>query len=314
VTILLLSGAVAVLLGAIFNQLLEGTPRDPFPIGYYILATATEVLKIAGSTVIITGLISIVIDAGHWRTYFEDRIREIVIKQDFLKVLDPDALRGLHTEVLRAQFRNAEIGGPDSLLSHYQTQLQEYISAPYREGVAAHIDIRRRGDEWLVTETVDFTCCKNAGVMQKTVSWAADSSQVLMRAKITATTLPDYNDILLFQYESAAEVGRSKLDELQEGISLEQFQDHDRVRITLEIMYSLRYFRVISWWMIYPTHRFSINVQAEDHRIDPELFMPRPKEVRITGGRNNMQLNYDGWLLPRTGLVVRLFPDQEKAQ
>jgi hypothetical protein len=57
----------------------------------------------------------------------------------------------------------------------------------------------------------------------------------------------------------------------------------------------------------------SINLQAEGYRIDAELFMPRPNEVRKSGGRNNIQLNYDGWLSPNTGLVVRLFPDEVAA-
>jgi hypothetical protein len=202
------------------------------------------------------------------------------------------------------------MGGPDSLLSHYQDQLQEFISAPYREGVSAHIDIRAKGDEWEVTDNVDFTCCKNAGVMQKTVSWIPDASQVLLRAKITAHLPSEEADILLYEYDSASAMDASKVNDLIRGVSLERFHHHDRVRLTLEMTYNLRHFRVISWWMIYPTHRFSINLQAESHKIDAELFMPRRNEVKKIGGRNNMQLNYDGWLLPNTGLVVRFLPDE----
>ena len=65
---LLLSGAVAILTGAIFSQLLESVPREQYPAGYYALSLTTELLKIAGSTVVITGLISVVIDAVHWRS------------------------------------------------------------------------------------------------------------------------------------------------------------------------------------------------------------------------------------------------------
>jgi hypothetical protein len=148
--------------------------------------------------------------------------------------------------------------------------------------------------------------------MPKTVSWVPDASQVLLRAKITAKAPFDPADTLLFEYDSAA-ADAGKLNNLIGGISLEQFQRYDRVRVTLGMTYTLRQFRVVTWRMIYPAHRFSINLQAEGHRLDAELFMPRPNEVRKSGGRNNIQLNYDGWLSPNTKLVVRLFPDEVAA-
>ena len=50
------------------QPLLESVPREQYPAGYYALSLTTELLKIAGSTVVITGLISVVIDAVHWRS------------------------------------------------------------------------------------------------------------------------------------------------------------------------------------------------------------------------------------------------------
>jgi len=73
--------------------------------------------------------------------------------------------------------------------------------------------------------------------------------------KITAKAPFDPADTLLFEYDSAA-ADAGKLNNLIGGISLEQFQRYDRVRVTLGMTYTLRHFRVVTWRMIYPAHHF----------------------------------------------------------
>jgi hypothetical protein len=102
VAVLLLSGTVILLSGAVLDQARQPSPIAQHTAGRYGVETLIEMLKVAGSTLIITGLISIVIDLGHWRNYFEERLRDIVVDQKYLHALEPVALDELHAKLLKA--------------------------------------------------------------------------------------------------------------------------------------------------------------------------------------------------------------------
>jgi hypothetical protein len=311
VAVLLLSGTVILLSGAVLDQARQPSPIAQHTAGRYGVETLIEMLKVAGSTLIITGLISIVIDLGHWRNYFEERLRDIVVDQKYLHALEPVALDELHAKLLKAQFRGLNTEGPDSILTHFH-DLQKYLAAPYRESMFSYINIKGEGSDWTVADKVDFIWCKNGNAIQKVVSWIPDESQLLTQVRITARLPTDRAETLLFEYKSDMAADPEKLKELGTGVSLGKFAENDRVHVSIDAAYKLRYFPVISWWMIHPTHRFDITIQTENYKVDTELFMPQENQVIRSAGRDFMQLHYDGWLFPYNGLIVRLFPIDDK--
>ncbi len=68
--------------------------------GYYLSAIAVELLKTAGASLIVVGGINAIIEIGHWRQYFEERLKDIVMEQNYLNGLDKKVLANLHVKLL----------------------------------------------------------------------------------------------------------------------------------------------------------------------------------------------------------------------
>ena len=67
---------------------------DVAPLNSYKSAVDVSVggSKSVGAAVFVIGGINAVIETGHWRRYFEERLKDIVLQQNYLNRLDTKAL------------------------------------------------------------------------------------------------------------------------------------------------------------------------------------------------------------------------------
>jgi hypothetical protein len=126
---------------------------------------------------------------------------------------------------LQAQFKDSSIGGDDSFFSFYTKNIHQYIGGPYREDATGDITIAETHSDlpWDVSETISFTCRKNGGRIQDSISWIPDGGQILDAVRIKIQLPEGGPETSIFESNSnGCENGLNAADlqKLKSGISL----------------------------------------------------------------------------------------------
>jgi hypothetical protein len=318
----LFGGLVVMLTAIIIAQYSDVAPLNTYKSA---VDAAVELLKSVGAAIFVIGGINAVIETGHWRRYFEDRLKDIVLQQNYLDGLDTKVLSNLHVRLLQAQFKGSSINEDDSIFSYYSNNIHQHIGGPYREDATGDITIRETsGDQpWEVDETIRFTCRKNGGRIQESVSWRPDGGQILDSIGITVQLPAAGTEATIF--ESHASEGSDglplmELQKLKSGISLKSVsidnskQDLsvcDKVVVAITVKYRLRKASAVTWSFALPTKKFHLTVSA-DPRYDMvyELFAANEDAAKSVSSPGSLSLHYNDWMMPQNGVIVRLLTKQ----
>ena len=103
-------GVILLLLELYLSKL----PPPPLPSGVAVSAWPPDdlsfwysfllFLQAIGIALIGFGFVGMILETKDWRDYFESRIKDIVIQQDYLQNLDSPTLKNLETSVLKARW------------------------------------------------------------------------------------------------------------------------------------------------------------------------------------------------------------------
>ncbi len=292
----------------------------------YFVNGIVELLNSAGAAIIVIGGINAIIETGHWRRYFEERLKDIVVQQNYLNTLDKSILSNIHVKLLQAQFKDSTISGDDSFFAFYNKNIHQYIGGPYREDATGDIIIKETpGDlPWQVSETIRFTCRNNGSGIQESVTWHPDESQILDSIRISVQPPTSGTETVIFESsgnEVITGLSNAELKQLKSGICLREtnidgikqdLSQCDKLAIAIVAKYRLRKSSALTWSFALPTKRFHINILA-DQRYDviSELFAANEDSARIVRSDGSLSLHYSDWMLPQNGVVIRLLPKQE---
>jgi hypothetical protein len=90
-------GLILIFIGIVCKQYFV---LDPTSANGYIVDTVVELFKAVGVALIVIGGINAIIETEHWRHYFEERLKDIVLQQNYLDGLDVTSLEKLHIKVI----------------------------------------------------------------------------------------------------------------------------------------------------------------------------------------------------------------------
>lgn len=292
---------------------------------HYVASTVVELLKSVGAALIVIGGINAIIETDHWRHYFEGRLKDIVLQQNYLDGLDEAVLNKLHIRLLQAQFKDSSIGGDDGFFSFYTKNIHQYIGGPYREDATGDITITETNGDlpWNVSETIRFTCRKNGGKIQDSISWGPDGSQILDSLRITVQLPAGGPENTIFESSSNGDLNGlnpTELQKLKSGISLrsviidnirQDLSTCDRLIVAIEAKYRLRKSSAVTWSFVLPTRRFHLTVMSDPrYEMMHELFAANEDGAKCVRAFGSLSLHYNDWMLPQNGVVIRLFPKQ----
>ena len=319
-TVWLFGGAVIMLAAIIIAQYSDVPPLNAYKSAVDVVV---ELLKSVGAAVFVIGGINAVIETGHWRRYFEERLKDIVLQQNYLDGLDAKALSNLHVRLLQAQFKESSINGDDSIFAYYSSNIHQHIGGPYREDATGDIIITETlGDlPGKVDETIRFTCRKNGGRIQESVSWRPDGGQILDSVSITVRLPATGLETTIFESNTSDDSDGLPLVELQKlksGISLkgvlidgsrQDLSICDRLVIAIKVKYRLRKASAVTWSFALPTKRFHLTVAADSrYEMVYELFAANEDAANSVDSPGSLSLHYSDWMLPQNGVVIRLLP------
>ena len=197
--------------------------------------TVDLILKICIAFITV-GIIGIIIEFKDWKVYFQSRLQDIILENEYLKKLSDYQLISLQISTLKAYFKNDNIDREGSFLYFYQNKIQKYISCPYREDFNFEIIISNplNVNYLKLKETITYTCRASKGRIQEDVTWATLKDDVLsyqsieikikkpndtrnniftFRRDLTTTPFDEINDQIIYKEEDNYQIFLLKLDD-----------------------------------------------------------------------------------------------------
>jgi hypothetical protein len=138
--------------------------------GYSLLIEGLKTLGVTGFAV--TGL-NLWIETEDWTSYFEKRIKSVVIQQDYFIGLDKNVLDIALKNLMKARFKDETVAREDGFLDHFERNIAKYIGSPYREDVSSTTSYFDVGDGWLVRDRIEFICRKAGDGIYNSIIWSA---------------------------------------------------------------------------------------------------------------------------------------------
>jgi hypothetical protein len=326
-----LYGVIAILVGVVLlfvGLYLGEAAMTTAPGANAAVAAAVEHLSLSyafllalqgiGVTLIGFGLLTLFLEIPDWRNYFADRVKEIVIQQDYLKSLDSRTLDALQDNVLKARFNDPGIDREGSFLSYFHQTLHRYIADPYREDVTAELLCEEVNDSGIkIIEKVTYACRKAGAAIQRNILWSADPDEFLAVDKVKASVQYPYTHkkrgevVQLFEKTNLDVRGLEK-SEIEQ--SLESYKEVDGLIVILESHYTVSVQRFQYWQMAHPTRNFQIMVTfPREYKIQMKPLVLNENLCLITNVEGYSSIKYDSWMLPMSGIAWRLIKEVDVA-
>ncbi|WP_332854874.1 hypothetical protein [Duganella sp. S19_KUP01_CR8] len=280
------------------------------PVSGSLLSALASGLTTVSVSLIGFAVFNFAIETKDWKSYFGERIKEVVIENDYLSTLSNDALKETQTRLLKAQFKNQSIDKEGSFLHYFHHNLHRFISEPFREDVSAEVHITAHEgttEKFVIQDKVTYVCRASRGTIQSHVGWQPDDGEFeeVVSLKITVSYPP-----------SSPHAGKSEVvypptdanlkEDLKRGISvpLDKYKEVDFLIVKTEAEYIVRQGSFQYWQMAHPTKNFQIAiVYPQDFSIQFKTLVLEDVGSQITEQPGYLRFAYTSWALPQSGLT-----------
>ena len=274
--------------------------------------TSADVLKDLGIAIFIFGLFNILVDLPEWKQYFEERIKQILIQQEYLDELDKDVLRQLETNVLKARFHSAALEERGSLHNFVRDHVQRFLPLPYFDNAHAEVIYESTSPgALLVTDRVSYTCRAVDGKVERNVQWrgAPSAFREVRGIRFEGTYPAGHADEGTTDILAEAEAGKREL--------IHRLADEhaiDGIRIVLTATYVIDEHKMQYWELERPVKGVEVTLKFPEQYTPAFVgFLPvenPPPTVRP----GYFHFCYLDWSLRNCGFAWQLRPRSENAE
>jgi hypothetical protein len=295
---------------AIFAAAYYAVVESPSPGSFS--NTFASGLTTLGISLIGFSVFSFALDTRNWRDYFSERIKEIVIDNNYLEMLDPETLKTLQVNALKAQFHNPRLDNEGGFLNYFHVNLHRYISEPYREDVSTEILMREssaKPDCFEVVDKVVYVCRASSNRIQESVRWFPDKDEFDEVTKLVVSVQYPENHRERGKIVTIKDCKVSA--EIVNGFSepLEAYKEIDGLVVIIESEYTIKKGKFQYWQMANPTRNFDITVTyPPGSRIQFKTLVVEDVVSQITQQDGYLKFKYDSWLLPKSGIAWLITP------
>lgn len=273
-----------------------------------LFITILSFIETLGIAIAGLGFFGIILDTRNWREYFGNRLRDVVIQQDYLNGLDIDTLKSLQIKVLKAFFHDDKIDKEGSFLNYFHLSLHQYISEPYRESANKIVVMREVAGGIEIQDTISYICRKAGGSIQKSVNWAADPDEFRSVSKLKIEVQQPYRLDCKSEWKLLAEINVSKVDitKFKHDQPLDDYKDIDGLVVKMESTYVVDVDKFQYWQMAHPTKNFHMAISfPNDFLIQLKPLVLHPELAQTTIRDGYADVLYDTWMLPQSGVAFR---------
>lgn len=274
-----------------------------------------QILSHLGIAGIAIGLITFLFETPHWTHYFEKRLSKIVTEKEYLTTLSSEDLTTLQVEVLKACFKNDEIGGEEGFLKYYQKNIQNIIGMPYRTNVDMDLQVSINDEDantLKIKERITYNCLPNAGSIQKDVCYLSEIGEhaksvnfevILQHEKLRSEK--NFSDNLIFDLVKLKEL--KACTEIEKGFGLDISEyNFTGLNIFVKAEYLIERSRFLGWRMSHPSKNVSVKINyPENLKLSREFYFncnDSKTEDNILG---SYYLRINDWLLPDEGVAFQ---------
>lgn len=263
----------------------------------------------------IIGVLVIIFEISHWTAYFRERLSEIVMDKTYLNGLSPEELSEHQTAILRAYYKNNELGGDSSFLLYYKKNIQKYIDMPYRENVSITLSIKEKGEDLEIDEIMRWKCRAHNNKIEPEVRWVPGKDEIL--------TLRD--ESVVIQHESfKTEANSQGIKELNSTncqlwtnqspfgfvVKFTEEINLDSLNVEVKVKYSVPKNRFISWRMAYISKGASMTVvHPVNLRVVCETYYLEDHFKESYCGNQCYEWKTDEWIMPDEGIAIQLLDE-----
>ncbi len=292
--------------------------------------TVVEIQKIffelvghIGIGLIVLGSLTIVLDLGHWTTYFEERLISIVRRTEFLNKLSQDDLTSLQNDIFKVFFNNNKIANGEGFLEYYNKNIKSLIGMPFRTNVNLTLNITecdQDNTKFKIVETMSYICRSNGTTIQDTISYVPEQDEHFNTSVFNLTlcheefiSLPNNNSKNSITFDNTGLQNRNALLDsanLNAGFNftLQEFKK-DNLSVALRVEYLINKNRFIGWRMSHPTNNLTIQINFPNNcKLARELFFSESNNVfeDPNEGIGSYTLIVRDWILPDEGVAFQL--------
>ena len=271
-----------------------------------------------GIGLLILGFVTIMIESEHWTVYFEKRLSKIVVDKEYLQKLTEVELTILQTEVLKAYFKNDQIGGTDGFLQHYQNNIQSFIGQPFRTSVIFTLDIKSLpsdNSKLKVDEYLQFTCMKNGNKCQEFIEYIPDEGEYEHIENIEVSIQHESfknednpEGKKKYSMENLSQMDALLPKNLGFKFSIADY-NLDKLNVVIKLTFIVSREKLISWRMSQPTKGVNIIVHyPKDLNLFREMFFSSSLDFNEENNRDNNRYTFllQDWLMPNEGITFQL--------
>lgn len=299
-SIVIVLGALAVLSVAYYKVAMKPSSGDLS----WLFAESLGMIAIA---FVGFGFFGLMLDAKNWRDYFSERLKQVVIENDYLGSLDEETLKSLQIRVLKAQFKNPLIDKDGSFLNYFHTHLHKFISEPYREDVSVEMIITEVDGNFSVLDKVNFICRSSGGRIQSNVKWKPDEGEFIKVSSIVIRAKESNTEKLidLCIKNSAGDLSEALENGLD--VDLSSYKEKDGLRIFIESIYTIDKSKFQYWQMAHPTKSSDIIIKYPDNlKMQFKALFIDDVDMIVTDQPGYLKIKYNSWLLPQSGIAWKI--------
>ena len=301
--------AIAILSGVL---LVTGSRLLPIVGSFSGRTTVMDVLKDLGIAAFIFGLFNILIDLPGWKQYFEERIKEIIIQQEYLDGLDKDVLKLLETNVLKARLDSSSLDERGSLHNFVRDHVQRFLPLPFFEDAHAEVIYEPVSQgALLVTDKVSYTCRAMDGKIERQMKWkAVETAFREVRGIRFHGTYPAGHP----REGETVELAKAAAGERELVHRLEDMNAIDGMRIGLVASYVIDEHKMQVWELERPVNGVEVTLKfPEEYTPSFAGFLP-VQSAPPTVGPGYFHFRYVDWTLKDCGFAWQLHRLPAKAK
>jgi len=270
--------------------------------------------ELLGFTLFTSGIFVIFLQLPDWQKYFEERLKHIVMEQDYLNSLDHVSLSNLQVKTLKAYFQTSDIDKEGSFLNYFQDNISQYINQPYRDDVKTEINvIAVENDGYIVSDRIIYNCRMVGGKIQDFIKWKPDKDEFIEIRSVVMNVKrkdSDIKEVLRLESHGADylinnEKSITLNDIFKSGLTCDiKEYNEDGLFIEIKSVYKIEKGKFFNWSMAHPTRNFYIAIHYPDNcSLQFQHLLSHPDKVIINDSKGLFTMQYKEWLLPYSGVV-----------
>ena len=278
----------------------------------HVALVAIHLLSHFGIGLLVLSMLTLVMDIDHWTKYFEKRISKVVMEKGYLQQQDQNSLIKLQTDVLKAYFRNDELGGKDGFLTYYQKNIQDFINTPFRTNVNMDINVRFNpsdATQLIIDEELSWICKATANKIQDVISYEPDPGEYIKASNYEIIFKHDtFEKDVLVNLKQLKDEDRMTSGDLGFIYPITGKLNIDNLYIKIHSEFIISKSRIMAWRMSHPTKDVVIRIQyPKELSLITELFF-NENNVQDKSHKPSLgsyHITIKDWLMPNEGIAFQ---------